>query len=185
VDDSSTGSVDAMRAAFRQGRVAMMLADAAELPGLVGGSATPSQASIGIAPVPAGSIASSSPLSGTAYAVYEGSHNLQPAYELVHFLDSASSQASLAARLGLLPTRVSAYSDAQVKDDPVIQAFQVVVRTGTPLPQLPGNAALLPPLDDALRQALVGNGSPKQVLDGVAAAYNRALPDFTVGPPVP
>jgi arabinogalactan oligomer/maltooligosaccharide transport system substrate-binding protein len=183
VDDSSAGSVDAMQTAFRQGRVAMILDDAASLQSLVGGTATPSLASIGIAPVPAGSVTSSSPLTGTAYAVYEGSLNLQAAYQLVHYLDTAGSQAALAARLGLLPTRASAYSDPQVKDDPVIQAFQVVVRTGTPLPQLPGSAdLLLPPLDDALRQALMGNAAPQKLLDSVAAAYNRTLTDFTIGP---
>ena len=182
VDDSSPGSVDAMTAAFRQGRVAMILDDAAALQGLVGGTATPSLASIGIAPLPTGTVTSSSPLTGTAYAVYEGSHNLQVDFQLLHYLDSAPSQVALAARLGLLPTRAAAYSDPQVKDDPVIQDFQVVVRTGTPLPQLPGaDTLLLPPLDDALRQALMGNGSPRQILDGVAATYQRTLTDFTIG----
>ena len=172
-----------MRTAFRQGRVAMIVDDAAALAGLVGGTATPSLASIGIAPLPTGTVTSSSPLTGTAYAVYEGSHNLQVDFQLVHYLDSASSQAALAARLGLLPTRAAAYTDPQVMDDSVIQAFQVVVRTGTPLPQLPGaDTLLLPPLDDALRQALTGNGSPQKILDGVAATYQKALTDFTIGP---
>jgi arabinogalactan oligomer / maltooligosaccharide transport system substrate-binding protein len=184
VDDSSSGSVDAMRTAFRQGRVAMILDDAADLPGLVGGSATPTLRSIGIAPVPAGSVTSSSPLTGTAYAVYAGSHNLPPALELVHYLDSTSSQVSLAERLGLLPTRTSAYADPVVRADPVMQAFETVVRTGTPLPQVPESAQLLPALDDAFRHALVGDGSAQKILDGVAATYSRDLTDFTIGPPV-
>ena len=182
VDDSTTGSVDAMRSAFRQGKVAMILDNAAALPGLVGGSATGSLASIGIAPVPAGSVTSSSPLSGTAYAVYAGSHNLPPAYALVHYLDSARSQVALAARLGLLPTRTSAYADPTISADPVIAGFEPVVRTGTPLPQLAGSAALLPPLGEALRRALVGDGSGQKILDTVASTYSRAWPDFTIGP---
>jgi len=181
VDDSSIGSVDAMRSAFRQGRVAMILDQSSALPSLVGGPATPSLASIGIAPVPAGSVTSSSPLSGTAYAVYAGSHNLPAAYQLVHYLDSAVSQAALAARLGLLPTRSAAYADPLVAADPVIAAFEQVVRTGTPLPQLAASSTLLPPLDDALRRALVGDGSPQKNLDTVAASYNRIWTDFTIG----
>jgi hypothetical protein len=48
---------------------------------------------------------------------------------------------------------------------------------------VPESALLLPPLDDALRRALVGDGSPKTILDGVAATYSRDLTDFTIGPP--
>jgi arabinogalactan oligomer / maltooligosaccharide transport system substrate-binding protein len=183
VDDSSANSVDAMRAAFRQGKVAMILDSAAALPSLVGGVATPTLRSIGIALLPAGSVGSSSPLTGTAYAVYAGSHNLDSAYALVHFLDSAASQASLAARLGLLPTRVSAYTQPAVKSDAVIQDFETIVRTGTPLPQVPQNEQLLPPLDDALRRALAGDGSPQKIMDSVAATYSRILADFSIGPP--
>ncbi|HEY5032681.1 MAG TPA: extracellular solute-binding protein [Actinomycetes bacterium] len=183
VGDSSAGSVDAMAAAFRQGRVAMILDDAAALPGLVGGPATPTLRSIGIAPLPSGSVSATSPLTGTAYAVYEGSKNLPADYALVHYLDTAAAQASLAARLGLLPTRAAAYADPSVKDDAVIQAFEPIVRGGTSLPQIPENAQLLPPLDDALRRGVAGDGSPVQILGSVAASYSRTLPDFTLGPP--
>jgi arabinogalactan oligomer/maltooligosaccharide transport system substrate-binding protein len=182
VADTTDGSLDAMRTAFRQGKVAMILDDAADLPGLVGGTATPTADSIGIAPVPAGSVTSSSPLSGTAYAVYAGSHNLGPAYELVRFLDSDQTQVELAARLGLLPTRAQAYADPALRTDRVVQAFEVVVRSGTPLPTVADGEALIGPLDDALRQGLSGDGSAQSILDGVAAAYNRKLPDFTIGP---
>jgi arabinogalactan oligomer / maltooligosaccharide transport system substrate-binding protein len=183
VTDTSTESVDAMRAAFRQGSVAMILDSAAALPGLVGGTATPTLSSIGIAPVPAGSVTSSTPLTGTAYAVYAGSPTLEPAYQFVHFLDSTPAQVALAARLGLLPTRTSAYATPAVKEDPVVAGFETVVRTGTPLPPVPGSAQLLPPLDDALRHALTGDGTPQKLLDAVAASYSRLLPDFTTGSP--
>ena len=183
VDDATADSVDAMRAAFRQGRVAMILDSAAALPLLVGGAATPSLSSIGIAPLPTGSVSATSPLTGTAYAVYAGSPNLTAAYSFVHFVDSAAAQASLAARLGLLPTRLAAYTDPLVKTDAVMQAFEPIVRAGTPLPQIPQNGQLLAPLDDALRRALAGDGSPQKILDAVAATYSRTFPDFTIGPP--
>ena len=183
VDDATPNSVDAMRAAFRQGRVAMILDSAAALPVLVGGAATPSPSSIGIAPLPTGSVSGTSPLTGTAYAVYAGSPNLPVAYAFVHFVDSAASQASLAARLGLLPTRLAAYTDPLVKADPVMQAFEPIVRTGTPLPQIPQNGQLLAPLDDAMRRALAGDGSAQKILDSVAATYSRTFPEFTIGPP--
>ena len=57
------------------------------------------------------------------------------------------------------------------------------MRAGTPLPQIPQNGQLLAPLDDALRRALAGDGSPQKILDAVAATYSRTFPDFTIGPP--
>jgi arabinogalactan oligomer / maltooligosaccharide transport system substrate-binding protein len=180
VDDSSADSVDKMRAEFREGKVAMILDDADALPGLVGGSAFPTRSAIGIAPVPTGSLKSSSPLSGTDYVVYAGTKDADSAEKLVAFLDSPSSQATLAEELGLLPTRVSAYTEADLVGNTVVQGFEPVIRTGTPLPVAPSNAQLYPPLDESFRAALAGQSSAQVALDDVASAYRKSFPDYSV-----
>jgi len=182
VPDQTPQTPDAMRAAFRQGKVAMILDYAASLSSLVGSAAFPSIASIGIAPVPAGSVGSSGPLNSNAYGVYAGSHNFDAAYQFVRFLSSAASQAQLAARIGLLPTRAGAYANTLVRTDPVVQAFRPVIENGQSLPQVVDNVSLLPPLGDALTLGLAGQGSPQALLNVVAAEYERSLPGFTVGP---
>ncbi len=182
VDDSTPGSADAMRTAFRQGRVAMILDEAASLPLLTGGAAFATASEIGIVPVPSGSVRSSSPVTTSSYGVWAGSHNLATAYRFVAYAQSAGVQALLAERLGLLPTRAAAYQLDVVRSDPTVSAFQQVLKNGTPLPQVPQQSALLGPLDDAFRTALTGGGSAQAVLDGVAQSYLRILSGYTIGP---
>jgi arabinogalactan oligomer / maltooligosaccharide transport system substrate-binding protein len=172
-----------MRSAFRQGRVAMILDTASAIPGLVGGSAFPTALSVGIAPVPAGSVTSSSPLTSTAYGVYAGSSQLQQSYRLVAYLASPASQAALAERLGLLPTSAAGYARPEVEADKVVSAFEPLVRTGTGLPPVLQQPLLLPPLGDALDSALKGDASAQKVLDDTATAYTRILPGFSVAAP--
>jgi arabinogalactan oligomer / maltooligosaccharide transport system substrate-binding protein len=183
VDDSSPGSTDAMRTSFRQGRVAMIIDQAASLPLLTGGLAFPTQTAIGIAPMPVGRVRSSSPLTATAYAVYAGSPNLLTAEEFVKEISSPANQAALAERLGLLPASPAAYEQDAVRADPVVTAFRPVVRDGTAMPQVPQQDSLLPPLDDAFHRALTEDGSPQSLLDDVATAYLKVLQGFTIGPP--
>jgi arabinogalactan oligomer/maltooligosaccharide transport system substrate-binding protein len=174
-------SVDAMRAAFRQGRVAMILDSASAIPSLVGGAAFPTQADVGVAPVPSGSVRASGPVTVEAYAVYAGSTNVTTANSLVAYLDTPESQGELAQRLGLVPAQRATFQRPEVKADPVVSAFEAVVQIGTPLPQVVNQQALLPPLTDALRKGLAGQGSAQSNMDDAAVAYQRVLPGYDIG----
>jgi arabinogalactan oligomer / maltooligosaccharide transport system substrate-binding protein len=182
VPDATPDTPDAMRAMFRQGKVAMILDYAASLSSLVGSSVFPSVASIGIAPVPAGTVTSSGPLDSNAYAIYAGSQNLTAAYDFVHFLATPQAEAELAARIGLLPSRATAYSNSLVTDDPVVQAFRPIIANGRSLPQVIDSGSLIPPLGDALTLGLANQGAPQSLLNTVATEYARTLPGFTIGP---
>jgi arabinogalactan oligomer / maltooligosaccharide transport system substrate-binding protein len=182
VDDSESGSVDRMRTMFRNGKVAMILDYSSALPLLVGGPAFASQTSIGITPVPAGSHRSSGPVTTSAYGVYSGSKSIEAAFLFVAYAASVESQATLSERIGLLPTRPPAYDLAAVKQDRVVSAFQPAVESGTPLPQVQVQSALLPPLGDALRRVVAGDASPQAALSDVATAYEKLLSGFTTGP---
>ena len=194
VDDSSlwtSGSTPpnevtttAMRAAFRQGRVAMVLDEESALPLIVGGPAFPSRDSIGIAPLPAGSVKASGPVEATGYAVFSGSHDLQTAFAFVRYIQSAESQATLAEQLGLLPSRADAYTSDVVAADPVIGRWLPVLKAGTALPQVQTQATMLLALDDNFRSSLVGEESAQAAMDATAAAWQKDLNGgYTIGPP--
>jgi arabinogalactan oligomer/maltooligosaccharide transport system substrate-binding protein len=196
VDDSALWSASttppnavttqSMRSAFRDGRVAMILDDAASLSLLVGGKAFPTANDIGIATVPSGSVRSSGPVSATAYAVFSGSHNLLAAYRFVQYAQSPASEAALAVELGLLPSRLAAYAQPQVATDPVLTAFEPVIREGTALPQVQQQTSMVFPLDDNLRAALLGDLSAKAAMDAVAIQYEKTLNSgYTIGAPAP
>jgi arabinogalactan oligomer/maltooligosaccharide transport system substrate-binding protein len=173
----------AMRAAFRQGRVAMILDDAASLPLVVGGPAFPSRAAVGIAPVPAGSVRGSGPISATGYAVFSGSHQQPTAFAFVKYVQSATSQAALAEQLGLLPARADAYTSDVRAADPVIGRFLPVLKAGTALPQVQIQPTMLLVLDDNFRAALAGDESAQAAMDAVAAAWQKDLNGgYTIGP---
>ena len=182
VDDSSPTATDTMRTLFRNGKVAMILDYADALPLVVGGPAFPTQRSVGVTWVPAGPAKSSGPLEGTSYGVYSGLSNLEVAYLFVAYLETPASQALLAERLGLLPSRPATYAEPGVRDDPVVTAFKLAVQHGTPLPQVQVQSDLLPPLADALQSAAAGNGPPRSVLDDVATTYEKLLPGFSTKP---
>jgi arabinogalactan oligomer/maltooligosaccharide transport system substrate-binding protein len=174
----------AMRAAFRQGRVAMILDDESALPLIVGGPAFPSRQAVGVAPVPAGSVRASGPISATGYAVFSGSHNQQTAFAFVKYIQSAESQATLAEQLGLLPSRADAYTADVVAADPVIGKWLPVLKAGTALPQVQTQPTMLLVLDDNFRASLVGDESAQTAMDTVAASWQKDLNGgYTIGPP--
>jgi arabinogalactan oligomer/maltooligosaccharide transport system substrate-binding protein len=194
VDDSSLWTststppnevtMTAMRAAFRQGRVAMVLDDESALPLIVGGPAFPSRQSVGIAPVPAGSVRASGPISATGYAVFSGSHNQQTAFAFVRYIQSAESQATLAEQLGLLPSRADAYTADVVAADPVIGKWLPILKAGTALPQVQIQPTMLLVLDDNFRASLIGDESAQTAMDTVAASWQKDLNGgYTIGPP--
>ncbi len=173
----------AMRAAFRQGRVAMIIDEEASLPLIVGGPAFPSRTEVGVARVPAGSVRSSGPVTATGYAVFSGSHDQQVAFSFVRYIQSAESQATLAQQLGLLPARADAYTAEVTSADPVMGKFLPVLKAGTALPQVQIQPTMLLVLDDNFRAALTGDQSAQSAMDTVAAAWQKDLNGgYTIGP---
>ena len=111
----STDGYDNMQTAFKDGKVAMIIngpwARRDDLPGQgVQGQGQPrhrprpGRARQGRRPAPA---ARTTP-------IYAGSKNLDASYAFVQFMNSAESQAKVAKKLGLLPTRTSAYDKPEV-----------------------------------------------------------------------
>jgi arabinogalactan oligomer / maltooligosaccharide transport system substrate-binding protein len=182
VADPSPNSVTAMETAFRDSQVAMIMDYSSALPLLVGGPAFTRTSQVGIAPVPAGTVKASGPIFTWEYGVWAGSSNLSTAYQFVDYAQSPAMQALLAEQVGLLPTRAAAYQVPAVRANPVVSAFGPVIASGTALPQVQNQGALLGPLNDGFRSALAGKDTPQGVLDGVAESYLSVLTGFTIAP---
>lgn len=84
------------------------------------------------------------PTGGHDYAVYAGSKNLAASYGFVRFMASAQSQVAVTKRLGLLPTRTSAY--AQVADAPQVRLFNPAIDKEIPRQWIPEGGLLFDPL---------------------------------------
>ena len=97
------------------------------------------------------------------------------AVAFVKFMNSAQSQAFLADKLGLLPTRKSAYDIASVKDNPIISAFKPVVDAAVARPWIPEGGQFFGPLDELATKVLVQGSDPKAALDDVAKKYKAEV----------
>ena len=80
------------------------------------------------------------------------------AFAFVKFMNSAESQAFLADKLGLLPTRKSAYDIASVKNNAIISAFKPVVDAAAARPWIPEGGQFFGPLDTMATEVLVRAG---------------------------
>jgi arabinogalactan oligomer/maltooligosaccharide transport system substrate-binding protein len=95
-------------------------------------------------------------------------------------MNSAESQAFIAGKLGLLPTRKSAYDIASVKSNPVITAFKPVLDAAVARPWIPEGGQFFGPLDTAATEALIQGKDAKAALDKVAKKYKaEVVPSYS------
>ena len=97
------------------------------------------------------------------------------AIAFVKFMSSAESQAFLAEKLGVLPTRKSAYEVASVKDNPIISAFKPVVDSAVARPWIPEGGQFFGPLDQMATEVLIQGKPAKASLDTVAKKYKAEV----------
>jgi arabinogalactan oligomer/maltooligosaccharide transport system substrate-binding protein len=171
-----TDGYNNMQASFKDGKVAMVLNGPWSVADDLKGPAFAKADNLGIAPVPAGgSGKAGSPTGGHNYVVYAGSKSLDASYLFVKFMNSAENQAFLAGKLGLLPTRKSAYDAADVKANPVVTSFHEVLKTAVPRPAIAEGGDLFTSLDENYVKVLNGSADSQKGLDNVATAYKRIL----------
>lgn len=172
---------DNMQTSFKTGKVAMLV----QGPWSVGDDLTGSafkgnEDNLGYAPVPAGSSGKAqAPTGGHDLAVYQGSGNLDAAYLFTQFMTSSTSQQTIAAKNGTLPTRASAYTDA-VMQNKTIAGFKPIMDTARPRVALPQVGSLFTPLQQEYIKILQGKTSVQDGLDAAAKEFGKLLPGFTV-----
>ncbi|MCK8681661.1 extracellular solute-binding protein [Streptomyces lichenis] len=171
----ATNGWDNMQAAFKDGKVAMMINGPWAVTDTYAGAEFADKANLGIAPVPAGSAAQGAPQGGHNLAVYAGSKNLAASYAFTEYMTSAESQAKVATELSLLPTRQSVYIKPDVAKNQVIGFFKPVVEKSVERPWIPEGGSLFAPLVTEYTKVLTGQTSPEQGAKATGEEYRKLL----------
>ncbi|MEV0193410.1 extracellular solute-binding protein [Kitasatospora purpeofusca] len=168
-----------MTEAFANGKVAAIIQGPWELTNIYRGTAFRDKANLGVAPVPAGSKSTGSPIGGHNISVYSGSPatRKQAAEKFASFLTSRTSQAMITERNSTLPTRSDVIVSG-LKADPAVESFQDALAVARPRPELPEYSSLFPPLNSNLGK--ITQGSDIQgALNIVSADHAAILRGFT------
>lgn len=174
---SANDSYGTMMTLFKEKKVAMIINGPWEVNNIKGAPAFGGLENLGIAPVPGGSAKAGAPVGGHNYVIWSGmpQEKIDAAVAFVKFMSSAESQAFLAEKLGVLPTRKSAYEIASVKENAVISAFKPVVESAVARPWIPEGGQFFGPLDQMATEVLIQNKDPKASLDAVANKYKSEV----------
>ncbi|MBB5807207.1 arabinogalactan oligomer/maltooligosaccharide transport system substrate-binding protein [Saccharothrix ecbatanensis] len=176
-------SYNNMQAAFTSGEVAMVINGPWSVADYLKGAAFTDAANLGIAPVPGDTAGKgSAPVGGHDYVIRQGTKAKDSSIKFIACMSSVESQVQVAKELGLLPTRKSAYENADVKSNAVVSAFEPVVTAAHPRAWIPEGGQLFDPLKIAYADVLAGKKDAKTALDEVAKAYkDTVVPEYTVG----
>ncbi|OQO89438.1 extracellular solute-binding protein [Saccharomonospora piscinae] len=169
--DTSANKYTNMQDGFKDGSVSMIINGPWSVSDTLSGDAFSDAADLGVAPVPAGPQDQGGPVGGHNYTVYAGSPDLAASYLFVRFLNSAESQAHVAAENNTLPTRGSVYDNEDVAANEVIAAFEEPLTQAKPRPAAPGAGTLYDLFTPFYEQILGGQAS---VEDGLAQAQRKA-----------
>ncbi|WP_199441066.1 extracellular solute-binding protein [Umezawaea beigongshangensis] len=175
-----TNSYSNMQAAFSGGEVAMVVNGPWAVADYLKGAAFGDAANLGIAPVPGDTAGGgSAPVGGHDYVIRQGTKARDSSTKFVECMSSTENQVRIAKELGLLPTRRSAYENAEVKAQPVVAAFEPIVTDAHPRAWIPEGNQLFDPLKIAYADVLSGAKDAETALDGVAKAYkDQVVPDY-------
>jgi len=170
-------SYGTMMTLFKENKVGMIINGPWEVNNIKGAPDFGGLENLGIAPVPAGTVKAGAPVGGHNYVVYAGlpQEKAQAAIAFVKFMSSAESQAFLSEKLGLLPTRTSAYSLDAVKNNPIVSAFKPVLDAAVARPWIPEGGQFFGPLDEMATEVLIQGEDPKTALDTVADTYKSEV----------
>ncbi|MFE6227739.1 MULTISPECIES: extracellular solute-binding protein [unclassified Streptomyces] len=174
----ATNGWDNMQAAFKDGKVAMMINGPWAVADTYAGKEFADKTNLGIAPVPAGSAGQGAPQGGHNLAVYAGSKNLDASYAFAEYMTSAESQAKVAEELSLLPTRQSSYLQKEVAGNEMIAFFKPVVEKAVERPWIPEGGSLFEPVKVEYTKVLTGQTTPEAGAKAVGDAYRKLLKDW-------
>jgi arabinogalactan oligomer / maltooligosaccharide transport system substrate-binding protein len=177
VKPPANDSYGTMMTLFKEQKVAMIINGPWEVNNVKSAPTFGGLENLGIAAVPAGSAKAGAPVGGHNYVIWSGvpADKTAAATAFVKFMNSAESQAFLADKLGLLPTRKSAYAIDSVKNNAVITAFKPVVDAAAARPWIPEGGQFFGPLDTMATEVLVQDKDPKTSLDDVAKKYKAEV----------
>ncbi|AHH93780.1 extracellular solute-binding protein [Kutzneria albida] len=175
-------SYNNMKAAFASGQVAMIMDGPWAVVDLLKGDAFKDKANLGVAELPGEQAGKGSgPVGGHDYAIRQGTKAKDSSVKFVQCMSSTESQVTVAKELGLLPTRKSAYDNAEVKAQATVAAFAPVIKQAHSRPWVPAGSQLFDQLKIGYADVLAGKKDAKAALDEVAKTYkDQVVTDYAV-----
>ncbi|MFI9121019.1 extracellular solute-binding protein [Streptomyces bikiniensis] len=174
----ATNGWDNMQAAFKDGKVAMMINGPWAVADTYAGKEFADKANLGIAPVPAGTGGQGAPQGGHNLAVYAGSKNLDASYAFAEYMTSVETQTAIAKELSLLPTRESVYIKPDVATNEMIAFFKPVVEKSVERPWIPEGGSLFEPVKVEYTKVLTGQTTPEAGAKAIGESYRKLLKDW-------
>ncbi|MCJ0868010.1 extracellular solute-binding protein [Streptomyces sp. AP-93] len=164
-----------MQTAFKTGEAAMMINGPWAVADAYAGDQFKDKANLGIAAVPAGSVKAGAPQGGHDLAVYAGSKNIAAANAFVDYMTSQEVQVQSAKELSLLPTRIAAYEQPDVKSNEMVTFFKPAVDKAVERAWIPENGSLFEPLKVEYTKAVTGASSPEDAAKAAGAEFRKIL----------
>ncbi|MEU3633568.1 extracellular solute-binding protein [Streptomyces fradiae] len=180
-----TDGYNNMQAAFKDGKVAMVINGPWSTADDLTGKAFKNKDNLGVAPVPSGSAGKAgTPTGGHNLVVYNGADaaRKEAAQKFVAFMTSAASQESAAIETGVLPTRDDAYT-VKVVADPIRAAFKNVLADSTARPTVAGVSDMFTEWTKQYIETLKGNTTVEKGLDATAEKWKtniNSLKEYSV-----
>lgn len=168
-----------MMTLFKEGEVGMIINGPWEVANVTSDPKFGGFENLGIAPVPAGSVAAGAPVGGHNYVVYSGMDEAKAdaAIAFVQFMSSSGSEAFIAEELGLLPGNAEAYD--LIEDNERITAWKGALDLSVPRPWIPEGGLFFGPLDEMATKVLVQGEDVSAALDQTAQQYKSdVVPDY-------
>ncbi|WP_116116292.1 extracellular solute-binding protein [Austwickia chelonae] len=164
----------AMTDAFNGGTVGMIVQGPWEIAGIKKADTFGGIDNLGIAPVPAGSKQAAGPIGGHDYVVWSGmsEDKAKAAIAFVEFMTSTETQAKIADKIGVLPTRKSAYTKVT---NPVVKQFQPAMDAARARAWIPEAGQLFTPMDKTITSVVVNSADPKTAMTELAQKYKAEI----------
>lgn len=165
----------AMMDDFKTGKVAMIINGPWATTDILSGAEFKNAENLGIAPVPAGPAGQGSPVGGHNLVISKYSQAPDEAYQFIEFLNNRENQAHLAKELGILPTRQSAYEDAELLENQIFQGFKSQLEVATSLPVIPEGPLLLNDFSAYLPKILLKEISTEEGLNRIEDSWEYLI----------
>lgn len=166
---------DNQQTGFKTAKYAMIINGPWSTSDILGGEEFKDASNLGITRIPAGPAGFGSPVGGHNYVIAANTKHLKETWDLVQFLSLPENQAKFALKNNLLPTKLATYELPDVKNNHLISDFKYVLEAAQNRPVIPEGGALFVDMKQPYQAALLGEKSPKDALDEIAAAWEKLL----------
>jgi multiple sugar transport system substrate-binding protein len=130
-----------------------------------------------IAPLPGpdGPATGVSTAGGSSLVLFRGSRHKAEAWRLVEFLSRPDQQLRFRALCGNLPSRIEAWRDTSLANDPFARVFEEQLRRAVPTPKVPEWENISLQLQDRVEAMVLGGARPDSTLRALDREVDRIL----------